>query len=298
MAFTLEQGSQSLNAFEVDSMVKQIAAQTYKFKQAVLISPTSSLDNIFFRENPAVLTTTTGINSIKGVPFGAAIPSAHPKWERLSSRVLAFKLEDNIAWEVMKGSIIDIQARTIIKLTAAVVKTVDDYIFDIISQSQAEATALAIQSFAILNSLNGRWDESSAAIVDNLMSARRLLANKFYDDSNTLTFVSPRDNQSIMTYLHNKGAQYNTLAQDIAVNGKTVNVAGTTLVVSPSVVASFALMVVPKVCATYKEFVSLRTVTIEDPLKSWTIRVAEEGVVELTDPLAIVLIKNTQSGSA
>lgn len=291
MAYTLEQGSQALNREDVDAMVKQIAAQTYKFKQAVSIVGTDSLDNTFFREDPTVL-TGSGTANIKGVPFGATIPTAHPKWERLSSRVLAFKIEDNIAWEIMKGSVIDMQARTIIKLTAAVVKTVDDYIYDQLSQSNNFAQSLEIQSYSI--SLDKYWNGASAAIVKDLGAARRLIGQKFYDNTNTLTFVSSRDMQSINDFIHNKGAQYEKLGEEAAVNGRILRLAGTTLVENQSTTASYALMVTPKICATYKEFVPLTTVTIEDPLKSWTVRVAEEGVVERTDPLAIVVIRGTQ----
>ena len=143
--------------------------------------------------------------------------------------------------------------------------------------------------------MNGNyWNGSSAAIVNDLMAARRLIGDKFYDDSNTLTFISLRDHQSAVNYLHSKGAQYNTLGEDMAVNGKVARVAGTTFVVTPTVTASFALMVVPKTCATWKSFEDLKSTTINDPYKSLTIRVVEEGQVELTDPLAIVLIRGTQ----
>src|SRR3990167_4737744 len=243
MAYTLEQGSSGLDAETIDAMVKQIAARTYKFKQAVSIIPTSSLDNTFFREDPTILTGQANA-AIKGVPFGAAFPSMHPKWERLSVRNIKFAAEDNIAWETIKGSAIDIQARIVIKLTDAVVKAVDDYIFDQLSQDRDFASSLLIQSYSI--SSDKYWNGTSAAIVNDLGAARRLIGDKFYDNSNTLTFISPRDHQSVVDYLHSKGAQYNSLGEDMAINGKVARVAGTTLVETPTVTASYALMVVPK----------------------------------------------------
>ncbi|KKK69044.1 hypothetical protein LCGC14_2937990, partial [marine sediment metagenome] len=135
--------------------------------------------------------------------------------------------------------------------------------------------------------------------VDNLLEASELIAtNGNYDTNDLVCFVSPKDKRSIMNYLHDKGAQYNQLGEDIARNGAIAKVAGITLIESNSVTTSFALVLKPKVCATYKELVSLRSTTINDPYKSLKIRVVEEGVVELTDPLAICLIKGTQSASA
>ena len=60
-----------------------------------------------------------------------------------------------------------------------------------------------------------------------------------------------------------------------------------------SITASYALVVKPKTCATWHELVSLRSDTEEDPFRSTRLRVVEEGSLILTDPLAIVLIKDT-----
>jgi|SRR3990167_486074 len=295
MAYTLQQGSTSLEAETVDAMVKQIAARTFKFKQAVTIVPTSSLTNTFFREDPTIL--AGGANaSIEGVPYGADFPNMSPKWEQATVKNIKFAATDNIAWEFIKGSAIDIMARKIIKVTEAVVKAVDDYCWGELTQDATDAgnfnAITLIQSFSI--SADKYWNGTSAAIVYDLGAARRLIGEKNYETGNLIAFISPRDHQSAVDYLHSKGAQYNSLGEEMALNGRVAKVAGITLVESQSVSASFALVVVPKTCATYKEFESLKSTTINDPYKSVTIRVVEEGAIELTDPLAIVLIRGTQ----
>lgn len=294
MAYTLENGSRGLDAETIDAMVKQIAAQTYKFKQAVSIIPTSSLDNTFFREDPTVLTGQPNA-PIKGVPFGATFPSMSPNWEKKTVRVVKFAAENNIFWESIKGSAIDQSARIIIKLTQGVTKAVDDYIWDQLTESRNFAASFAIQTYSI--TLGRYWDVASAAIINDLMQASRLIAEANYDTSNLMAFVSPKDKQYIMKFLSDKGAQFPSLAQDVTVNGSIGKLAGIQLIESNSVTASFALVVVPKTCATYKEFESLKSTTITDPYKSLTIRVVEEGTIELTDPNAIVLIRGTQSGT-
>ena len=293
MAYTLEQGSRGLDAETIDAMVKQTAARSFKFKQAVSIIPTSALDQTFFREDPTIL--SGGANaSFEGVPFGAAFPHASPKWEQATVRVTKFAAEDNIAWEFIKGSAIDIQARKIIKLTEGVVKAVDDYIFGELTQDATDNfnNITLIQSYSI--SADNYWNGTSAAIVNDIGAVRRLVGEANYETTNTLLFVSPRDHQSIMSYVHDKGAQYNTFGEDVAKNGRVGRLAGATIVETQTMVASFALLVVPKTCATYKEFESLKSTTINDPYKSLTIRVVEEGAIELTDPKAIVLIRGTQ----
>ena len=102
----------------------------------------------------------------------------------------------------------------------------------------------------------------------------------------------------MMNYFADKGTQWTSISTDIAKNGKLGKAAGVTLVESNSVTASYALVVKPKTCATWKSLVPLKSTTVNDPFKSVTIRVVEEGVVGLTDPLAVVLIKGTQSPTA
>ena len=292
MAYDLQQSTVGLRGEVVEEMIKQISAPTYKFKQAVAVVPTSDWSQTFFRENPAVLTAQSG-NAIRGLPQGANFPQASVGFEKVTVRIVKFGLEENIPWEAIISGQINIQARTVIKITQAVVKAVDDEIWDGLTESRAP---VLISSFEIgVGVYGGHWDEASAAIVNNLMNASRLIAEQNYDVGDLMCFVSPKDKQSIMNFIVNKGSQFPSLATGVAENGRIGTLAGITLVESNSVTASWALVCKPKTCATWKELVPLRSVTVEDPLKSWKIRIAEEGVLELTDPKCIVLIKNTQS---
>ena len=295
--YGISEGTVGLRNEVIDSMVKQIAAQTYKFKQACAIVPTSAWKNTFFRENTDVLAGGVG-NTTKGLPRGANFPQATVSWEEVSVRIVKYGLEDNIAWEDLLANDINIQSRTVIKLTAGVVKAVDDEIWDGLTETLGTASSNRIQSFAIDGTTQGSWDEASAAIIDNIMRASEMIGKKNYDTSDLMCFVSPRDKRSIMKYLADKGAQWMPVATDIVTNGNIGRIAGVTIIESNSVTASYALVVKPKTCATWKELVSLRSTTVDDPYKSLKIRVVEEGVLELTDPLAVVLIKNTQSPNA
>ncbi len=296
MVFSLGIGSEGLRKEVIDSMVKQVAARTYKFKQAVAIVPTSAWTNTFFREDLAISDGPTG-NKFKGIPRGANFPHGSTKFQEISVRIVKYGSEVNIPWEDILSNDINIQARNIVRRTEEVVKSVDDTIWDELTEDRS-GTGI-IQSFAIGAlglTRGGSWNQSSAAIIDNLMEASQVIAeNGNYDVSNLMCFVSPRDKRSIMKYLSDKGAQWDSIATDIATNGRIAKVAGITIVESTSVTASYALVVKPKTCATYKELVSLRSTTIDDPYKSLKIRIVEEGTIELTDPKAVVLISNTQA---
>lgn len=289
-----EHGETTLRREVIDSMVKQTAARKYKFKQAVAVVSTNAWTNTFYRENQTIPAGQSG-NNTKGIPRGAAFPQYTIEWDPVSVKIIKFGLEESISWEDLLSDNIPVQARTIIKLTSGVVKAVDDFIWDQLTESRVPVN---IQSFTIgSGTRGGHWDEASAAIIDNLMECSQLIseADNNYDVDNLMCFVSPRDKRNIMNYLADKGTQWSPIATDIARNGRIGKVAGITIVESSSVTASYALVVKPKTCATYKELVGLRSTTVEDPYRSLKIRIVEEGTVELTDPKAVVLIKNTQN---
>ena len=271
----------------VDSMVKQIAERSYKFKQACAIVPTSAWTNTFFREKTDVLAGQSG-NATMGVPRGAAFPHAYVEWQEVSVRIVKHALEATIPWEDVISGDINVQARQIIKCTEGVVYSVDTDIWNSLTENQ---TPVLIQTFNIVNK---QWDAASAAIIDDLMKASQLIASSAYTTDNLICFVSPRDKRSILKWIVDKGSQFPNIAADVAVNGSFTKLGGITLVEANNVTASMALVCKPKTCATYKELVSLRSDVTEDPFRSVRIRVVEEGKVELTDPKSCVLIKNTQ----
>lgn len=278
----------------VDKAIKQIAARKYKFKQGVTISSSNGWKQTFFRESTDILTGKTG-NAVKGIPRGANFPQAVVTWKEINTYIEKYGLEDFIYYEDIKTNDIDVQRRTLYKITEGVVKAVDDQIYTVLTDGgdPIGGSVSDIQTISIAN--NDAWNGSSCQIVDDLMNCQELIGEAYYDTDNLMLFVNHRDYRSIMNYLGEKGAQWGSVGEQIATNGRVPGVAGIkSIVVSPSVSASRALVVVPKVCATWKETVSLSSDVKEEAFKGTRIRVCEMGVTNLTDPLAVVLITGTE----
>ena len=297
MAYTLESGTGDIRTQLFDGIVKGFALASYKFKQAVSVVPTTAWRNSFYRESPDALTAATGsnaaVNAIKGIPRGAAFPQAAVQFERVLSVIEKYGLEDNIAWEDLIADDVDVRDRTLLRIAEGVAKGVDDEIWEVLTEGRG--ASFTIQTIDITGLAGRYWNVSSAAIIDDMLQAKQLIAEKNYPTENLMCFVSPEDHRSIMAYLAEKGAQFPSVGETIANNGSQGKVAGIQLIMSNSVTASYALIVVPKRCGTWKELKPLTTITKEDPLKSLTIRSAELGVTQLTDPKAVVLIKGTQT---
>lgn len=296
--YTEEHATGKMRTQVFDAIVKGFAVASYKFKQAVSIVKTSAWKNSFWRENPDTLTgvaTTAGtLADIKGIPRGAAFPQATVGFTRITSVIEKYGQEDNIPWEDLISDDIDVRDRTLFRIAEGVTKSVDDEIFAVLTEGATVAGTAVSQIQSVTIATTNYWNGASAAIIDDLLQAKQLMAEKNYPTNDVICFINPRDHRSIMNYLAEKGAQFPSIGTDAAANGNIGRLAGINFVVSTSVTDSFALCVIPKRVGTWKELQSLTTVTKEDPLTSLTIRSAELGVTQLTDPKAAVLIIGTE----
>jgi hypothetical protein len=294
MAYDQEIGTAGLRAEVVEKTVKGFATATYKFKQALTISSTNAWKNTFFRETSTALTAKSTFLAIKGLPRGASIPQGVETWEEVNKRIEKYAIEGYVYWEDILTNDIDVQARTMFRIAEAVTKAVDDEIFAQLSESLSPTNIQEVDLLALAANQEYAWNGVSAAVIDDLMQASQKIAEYNYDVSNLMCFISPKDKRSIMNYLAGKGAQFPNIGNEIASNGKIMKVAGIQLIESNSVTASYALVVVPKICATWKEAYPLSTDTLSEAFKGVRIRACELGVTQVTDPKAIVLISGTQ----
>lgn len=282
-------GSVDIRTNFFDKVIKQVTARQYKFKQAVSIESTSAWKNYFYRESQTTLAGQPG-NTTKGIPRGAAFPQAVVNWDRVSATIEKYGMEDNIHWEDIISDDIDVQNRTLVRISEAVVKSVDDEIYNGLTEN---GTVVNIQTLTA----SAGWNQASAAIVDDLMQAKQLIAEADYDTDNLMLFINPRDERAFIKYLTDKGAQFPKLSQEKMENGRIGNLLGFDIITSRSVAASRALVVIPKRCATWKELVPLQTTTKSDEYKSVMVRAVEMGTLQLTDPKAVVYITATQIGA-
>lgn len=303
MAYDQEVGTANIRTQYIDGAVKGFATAAYKFKQAVTIDSTSAWKNYFYRETSTALTGKgygSRTSRIKGISRGAEFPQASVSWEKVMTIIEKYGLEENITWEDLISDDIDVRDRTLMRVAEGVAKAVDDEIWSALTEATGGVPAGAPTSIQTINIYSAGaearfWDVSSAAIIDDLLQAKQKIAEYNYDTTGLMAFVSPKDYRSIMSYLADKGAQFPTIGAEVASNGQQGKLAGIQLIVSNSVTASYALVVLPKRCGTWKSIVPLSTTTKEDPYKSLTIRSVEMGVTQVTDPKAVVLIQGTQN---
>lgn len=275
-------GTADLRAENVSKVVTGFALQEYKFKQLCMVSSSNAWKDTYFQEMASEL---SGSALIKGIPRLAQFPYDEPQWTEHSSRHLKFGLEGVISWEDKKTNDINVIARTLLRITRAVTKQVDDHIWDILTTTQA-FTGSNLVTIAAGN----EWDSLSDANQDpvaDLLDAKRLIDEQNYDaDKNGFLLVNPKAYKNLLANANVRNAgQFWT--SDVTKNGRVGKIVGLTIIKSNSVTADVAAVVIAKECANFKQAQALTTYTRSDPGKDTLIRVFELGICQLTNPLAV-----------
>lgn len=278
-----ETGEDTVRATAYDLAIKQIAKYSYKFKQLVSSVSSSSWKNYFFRESTTIPTGESG-NAIKGIPRGADFPNAVLSWEQVNSRIEKYGLASSIDHEDIIAGNIDTRNRTVLRIAEGVAKAVDTEISLVVSENWTPSN---IQTGVLQG---GYWDETSAAIIKDLATMKAQV-QAYYDQAKSFAVViNPATAPNILHYIYEKGAQAKEAGQT-AFNGEIGNPAGVNVITSSVVPASFALFLVPKTCATWKQLMPLQTDTKTDKFKGDTITACEYGVTELHEPKQVVLLQ-------
>lgn len=275
-----EPGEDTVRATSYDTAIKQLANYAYKMKQLVSVSSASSFKNYFFREQTNIPTDQAG-NAIKGIPRGADFPNAVLSWEQKNTLIQKYGLSSQIDHEDLIMNNIDMRNRTILRIAEGVAKAVDAEIYSVItSDSDIQTGTLR----------GGYWDETSAAIIKDLAFMKAQVKAYYDNASGFVCAINPNAEPYVLHYIYEKGAQASSAGQ-AAFNGQIGNPAGVNIITADIVPASYALFVVPKTFATWKEVMALQTDTKTEAFKGDTITACEYGVTELHEPKQVVLLQ-------
>lgn len=289
MVFTI--GGYDIRENTVDRTVKAIAQAMFKFKQSLSIQSDGGWTEDFFRETQEILTAQGG-RSLAGVPRLAKPPEIVPEWEKLNTTLAKHIADLNIPWEDRMRSDFDAFNRALIKVAEGVVNSVDTTIWTTMRDDGA------IQSFAATTA----WSESNSDPWGDLLRAKHNIGQRPYNypTGEIHVHVRERDMRSIMKFITDKGASWPRVSEDTVSNrnGKQGRLGVFEFIVNEALDASRAVVMVPRVAATWREMVPLRTITKVDDMISILIRSGEIGVLKITDPKAICVIKNTEGSTA
>lgn len=281
----------NIRGLDIDKTVKGFALVEYIFKSAVTVSSISADSIRWYQETAADPTANTALGLKVANKATYALPfTLEHSWTRNTSYVKEYMAEGTISEMDIMSADIDVLARTLLRLTRAVVKQVDTDIYNVITENQSASNINTVASTAA-------WDAASGQDpIEDILDAMRTIEQNNYSTSNLEIWLSPLDKKNLLTWLiTTKGASIPRFASDKVESGVIMEFLGAKLRVSPNVVADSAVVLNPKQACTFKQHTDTTSRIIEEPGISKKIRVWERGIALLTDPKAVCLITNTQT---
>ena len=283
-------GQLMLRKETIEKTVQGFALQEYVMKQLVAVSPSSSWKESYFAETATEL--TGGANqAIRGIPRLSAFPTASVTWAKRTAYIEKYGIEDTISFEDVMSNEVDVIARTLLRISRAVVNAVDTQIWNVLTESQ---TAVDINTIAI--TAGNEWNSATVANRDpiqNILDAiREIQIDNYNALNNGFLVLNPTDHANLLVNanVRNAGQFYTS---EVTSNGRIGRILGLTIIVSNTVTADYAAVIVAKECGAWKEAEALTVITKIDDGISYTIRAWEFGVAQLINPGAVCLISNT-----
>jgi len=284
-------GQADIRGLDIDKLAKGFADEENVFKQFCVLSTTSAREVRWYKKTSGFLDSTdvTGITAsqIENTAERARPVVVEQSWTRQTSYVKKYFVESpTISMEDIRDTDIDILATNIRDLVRAVARRVDKSIYDVLTAGVGNTTAAT-----------ATWDNGTQAnvnIVKDLLVAKKKIREDGYDPEGAFLLLTPNDHELMLTNLiFTKGSNIPGFATgQVEGQGVVMNILGLRVIVSTNVDADEAVVVVPQRAMTWKSFVPITSVVIDEPGIGKKIRVWEEGIAIITDPNAASAITN------
>jgi len=288
MAFVTS-GDHDIRGIDIDKLAKGFADEQNIFKKLCNISNTMAREIRWYKKTSGFLdsTDTTGITASQIANTSArSLPVVvEQSWERQTSYVRKYFVESpTISMEDIKDTDIDILATNVRDLVRAVARQVDKRIYDEITTNNGNT-----------NPSTAGWDAGSGQDpVEDILEAKQLIRADGYDPEGAFLLLNSTDHKNLLSWLiTTKGSSVPNWSSERIKDGIVMELLGLNVMVSENVDADEAAVVVPKRCLTWKSFMPITSVVIDDPGIGKKIRVWEEGEVLMTDVDACCIITNT-----
>lgn len=277
-----------------DKDIKGFAKKRYVMRNLVMTEKTNAWHNSFYQKTATSLTGGS-FHGVEGIPPGANFPALMRGTTLKTARILQHGGEGQLMWQAILTSNLRLQAETISDVTDACVYSVDNKIYNMLSESDTPA---AINTVAI--TAGYEWDSDTVQnrdpIFDILRCISEIQTDRYPILSSGLGFIAM--NEATYTYLISNSKVINhptwKQAEGIIQNGRLASIVGLNIYVTPVVTNDKVLVGMAKKCGTWKVSQPLTVDVIIDPQKKYTIRASEIGVAQLTDPEAVCLLTNVR----
>ena len=292
-----------IRGLNVDKLAKGFGELLPTFKNYVNKSKTSAREIRWYRKGLTLATAmnaldtpiTTGVTSslMTNTSFKARPFVLEQAWERQTSYIRKYMVESPlISMEDIKDSDIDVLAGNVKELVKAVNFRVDRRIYDILTEATVSGTpnptnvndTAAIAGWSTVATCNPVLD---------LLNAKMEIENAGYSATGAICLMNPAEYKSLLNFIIMvKGSSVPQMATEKIKSGVVMEFLGLKIVVTPQATTDWVITFVPSQAVTWKQFMPLTSVVIDEPGVGKKVRVWEEGEGYLTDPLAVHILSS------
>lgn len=286
-------GENEIRGIDIDKLAKGFADEATIFKGFCTQSSTTARQIRWYQKTAGYLDSTASTDvTASWIAKGAerALPTVvEQSWTRNTSYIKKFFVESpTISMEDIKDTDIDILATNVRDLVRAVARQVDMRIYDIITDN---ITAVPFDGTTVTSgiaTLDGWNDAATGDPIKDIMLGITTIRIQGYDTNGLVLILHPTDHSSLIQYLISvKGSSIPNFSSEKVKTGVVMEILGCQVVVSANATSDYAVMFVPQRACTWKSFMPITSVVIDDPGIGKKIRVWEEGEAILTDPNAV-----------
>jgi hypothetical protein len=297
-------GEQDIRGIDIDKLAKGFADEANIFKRFVANSKTSAREIRWYQKTSGFLETATTTDLTSDFMSNVAERSRphviEQSWTRQTSYVKKFFVESpTISSEDIKDSDIDVLATNVRDIVRAVARKVDLRIFTVLFNC-LDATPtqpltngdVTVQTTAAV--ADGWNDAVTGDPITDILNGKQLIRAQGYDPEGSILGMNSIEHKFLLTYLINvKGSSIPQYSSERVKDGVVMEVLGCNVVVSENFTTDWVYQWVPNRAATWKAFMPITSVVIDEPGIGKKIRCWEEGELLLTDPKAVHVISDT-----
>jgi len=293
MADTFSEADNRKQTWERD--IKGFAKKRYVMKELVMQVSGKAWNNSFYQKTAISLTGGTG-SAVEGIPRGADFPFLERGTTLKNAIILQHGGEGVIYWQDILTSNNAVEAETMSDIVDAVVYSVDNKIYNTLSENNTPST---INTVAI--TAGYEWDSATIQnrdpSFDIARAAEAINTDRYPFYSSGRGFIAM--NEATFTYLitNTKVLNHPTfkLSEGNIQNGLVASFLTAKVYVTTVITNDKVLVGIAKTCGTWVETQPLTVDVIIDPQKKYLIRASEIGVCQLTNPESLCLLTNVRA---
>ncbi len=294
-------GQEMIRGIDIDKLAKGFAdLEPNVIKSAIQNSTTTAREIRWYQRTAGFIDTpdTTAITDshIFPVPEGTLPYVAEQSWTRNTSYVKKFMLDSPlISIEDIKDSDVDIFGGNFQGIVRGVQRKVGIRIYQImtnalINDDPLTGTVVVQNTAAVADGWN---DATTGNPIKDLLVGQRKFRQFGYQPIGSFVGMNSLEHEYLLDYLINvKGSSIPGFSSEQLKHGVVMEILNSNIIVDEIFTTDWVIQWV-SVAATWKTFIPITAVQIEEPLIGVKIRVAEEGECILTDPNAVHVIFDT-----